>query len=343
MNKLHNYMKLTMFSLFMSFVIAGCSSSDNKPVSSTTSQVPTFSSSASEAATPTPTVELIDSDQVIKTFSDLAMEKPLADVMYAAYSKNIVDLQPADADELTRVLESYYNENLDAFTDKLDSEIVQKALHVNYIPITDKQLDELTTIESDDVRQFIQKTLRNGYKLVSGEGTIYLAVDYSKLLIHSDKLTPAMKAYLEIMSSESNEKSMSDASIVIGLDELATRTLAAESFVVTYPDSLERKKIEQQYGLYLSMFLAGTSNTTHYGEKYMILPEVKSQYEQMVADYGETITGQVTQQLLDILKGTKGAFFEVDGLGESQSIPEVQKFFDNFYTDAVAKFPAATK
>ncbi|QJD87472.1 hypothetical protein [Cohnella herbarum] len=186
------------------------------------------------------------------------------------------------------------------------------------------------------------KDVRGGYKLITAEGFIFPIVDYGKLVSYADKMSISMKAYLDVMATESDAATARDAGLAISWDELANRALAAESYVVAFPDTPERKAIEIKYLNYLNMYLIGLNNTPIFDyDTFLILPEVKSQYEQMATTHAGTITGQLTKQLLSILDTTEGAVFAKSKNGEQTNIPAIQQFRDKINASVSSKLPAS--
>ncbi|WP_373230119.1 hypothetical protein [Cohnella sp.] len=251
----------------------------------------------------------------------------------------IGEVPAAEADEFIRTLEAYYEINLPAVEKKFEAENIQQELSALEWPFKEAQIPN---IKDESVRLLVEQSLAGGYKLETTEGYVFPVVDYSKLLNFSGQVTTSMKTYLDLMALESNEKTASDGGLVISLEELSRRTLTAESFVVTFPDTAERKKVEDRFIRYLNYYLVGLNNTPIFDyETFILLPEVKIQYEQMVASHSGTVVGQLTKQMLSILSNTSDAVFTKNKEGEQTDISAMKKFREQLDSTARSKLPAS--
>ncbi|WP_256760747.1 hypothetical protein [Cohnella sp. WQ 127256] len=327
--------------LVFSIVLSGCGAkiTDSENPSASSSPSATIAPEPTETSSATPGVE--SNELILKQFQAQALASPSADELMASFKQHIEAVQPAQADELVRTLESYYEKNLPEMGKKFESSNIQEKLAALDWPITSAQISE---IKEETIRELAEQTLAGGYKLVTAEGFIFPIVDYDKMLSYSDKVTTEMGAYLNLMATESDQATASDGGLVITWDELASRTLAAESYVVTFPDSPERIKVENQFMNYLSMYLIGLDNTPIFDyETFTLLPDVKKQYEQMVESHTKTITGQLTEQFLGLLKDSKDAVFIKDVKGTQTDIPAMKQFREQLKSSAHSKLPSSKK
>ncbi|MCD9024108.1 hypothetical protein [Cohnella silvisoli] len=335
-------LKATLSALILlSLVVSACgakgksieSPSPSSSSSSSTTPAPTESSSASPSETP--------NVSILKQFQEQAMAGQPADELFASFKQIIGDAQPAEADEIVRALEAFYEKNLPDAGKKFEADNVQQVLTALKWPISEEQA---ASIKVDTIKRLVQETLGGGYKLETAEGFIFPIVDYGKLLSYGDRVTTPMKTYLDLMATESESASAEDGGLIITLDELSSRTLAAESYVVNFPDSPERSRVEGQFINYLSMYLVGLDNTPIFDyDTFVLLPAVKKQYEQMVASHAGTITGQMTKQLLDVLGKSGDAVFVKNKNGEQTDIPAVKQFRDQIESNARSKLPVGKK
>lgn len=313
-------------------------------------QAPTAESPTSSEIIVTPTPEPTESaspsedpsEILIKQFKEQALANPPANELFASLKQMMEQMQPpAQADELIRILESYYEGNLPEISKQFEATNVQEELAALEWPI---QEDSLQSIKDSSVRELAERTLKGGYKLTTAEGFIFPIVDYSKLLSFNDQLSIQMKTYLDVMATESDTPSASDGGLIITWDELSSRTLAAESYVVTFPDAPERDNVEEQFIHYLSMYLIGLNNTPIFDyDTFKLLPDVKSQYEQMVASHAGTVTGQLTKELLSLLNDSKDAVFLKGDSGEQVDIPANRQFREQLETKARSLLPIGKK
>lgn len=317
----------------LSAALAGCggrnTASDETPAPSAFSPAPTPSLPASPSASADQTL--------LQEFRAKAMADAPADELLQSISGILTEAGPAEADELIRVMESYYERNLSKTAETLQAENVQQQLLKLNWPFTE---DQMVNIQDESVRTLVERTLAGGYKLDTAEGFVFPVVDYSKLLSYGEQVSTSMKAYLSLMAMESDARSASDASLVITWDELSKRILAAESYVMTFPDSPERPKAEERFIQYLKFYLTGLDNSPIFGTGYKILPELKTHYEQTAVTHSGTITGQLTRELLDILDSTGGAVGFKNKKGDETFVAEFAAFRDSLESKARAQLPA---
>jgi hypothetical protein len=328
-------LKVVASALALFLVLSGCNTRG------VDSEIPSHSPSSSTTPAPTEPATATPSEDpgetILKQFQNLALASLPADQLYDSFKQMVGEVQPAQSDEIIRALEAYYKKNLPVLEKKYEDDKVQQELAALQWPIAEEQI---AAIKNDSTRMMVQQTLDGGYKLETAEGFIFPIVDYGKLLSYGDKATTAMKTYLDLMATESDAATASDGGLVISWDELSTRTLAAESYVVTFPDSLERNKAEDRFINYLTMFLIGLDNTPIFDyHTFLLLPDVKSQYEQMVTSHAGTVTGQLTKQLLGIVSDSKGAVFIKGKNGEQTDVPAMKQFRDQLESTARTKLP----
>lgn len=105
------------------------------------------------------------------------------------------------------------------------------------------------------------------------------------------------------MAEESNTAAAKDGGLVITWDELASRALLAETFIVNYADAPEREEIQNKYvNGYLAMYINGLPSASIYDpESLKLREEVKSSYQATIANAPESATARITKQFLEIL------------------------------------------
>ncbi|WP_052486945.1 hypothetical protein [Gordoniibacillus kamchatkensis] len=320
--------------LALSAVLAGCDKAGNNSAPSPTASAdsPSPSPTASQPS-PSPTAKPDDNGQmVLEEFRGIVLADAPADELNVKLDKAMAGVAPETADELVRELESYYEKNLPEVEKKFNADNVQKTLLKLKWPFT---ADQTADIKDEKTRSLVEKTLAGGYKLETAEGYVFPILDYGALKRFDDRVTPGMVAFIALMALESDSKSAEDGGLIITWEELASRTLAAENYVRTYPQSKERVQAEQRFIQYLYSFLVGMDNTPIFQfETFKIDQKVKSTYEQTIQANPDTATAKMTQKLLDILKKTEGAVFLKGKNGEKLDIPEVKQFRESIKKEA---------
>lgn len=343
MTKNHR-LKATASILVLSLALAACGAKNNAPGESP-STPPTTSAPSETAPEPTESASLPptqDSGELIaKHYRELTLAGAPAPEVYEELKKSMDQVLPAQADELIRTLEQFYEQDLPKAEKSFENAKVQQALSELDWPLTEQAVAEL---KDEEARTVVENAIAGGYKVETAEGMYFPVVDYGRLLTYGDQVSISMKAYLDLMARESDTPSAKDAALVISWDELASRLLASESYLVTFPDTPERQAVESSFLRYLSFYFIGLNNTPNFDyETFAILPELKTQYEQMAASHGETISGQFAKELLSILEESKGQLFVKGDKGEQKDVPAVKEFRDKLQDEALAKLPAAKK
>lgn len=321
--------------LAFSLLLSGCGTKTGS------SESPSPSSSESETPSLTPDPSASKGESLLEGFREKALANGPAHELFKELELSLSKSEPAESDGLIRTMDAYYQSNLPATEKAFEPENVQQSLQSLNWPFTEEQIDG---IKDEQVRSLVEETLAGGYKLETAEGYVFPVVDYGKLRAVGEQSSTAMKAYLDLMAMESDDKSASDGGLVIDWDELSRRTLAAESYIIAFPDSPERKTVEQRFLQYLTFYLVGLPNTPIFDyDTFKLLPEVKAQYETMISSHAGTITGGLTKELMNLLGKTGELVFKKGDKGEQTDIPEVKEFRDAIETTAKSKLPAGKK
>lgn len=241
-----------------------------------------------------------DQQPLITEFQLVAKEAADASDVFAFMTENMEKADQSTADTMLRGLHDYYATHLEAAQNNFFASNVQEVLAEEAWPITK---ESAAGIKDEKVLALVQKAHAGGYKLETVEGTIYPIVDYSKQLQFSKWLSEQMNAYVQLMAEESNTAAAKDGGLVITWDELASRALLAETFIVNYADAPEREEIQNKYvNGYLAMYINGLPSASIYdAETLKLREEVKSSYQATIANTPDSATARITKQFLEIL------------------------------------------
>ncbi|KAA8996856.1 hypothetical protein F4V43_18430 [Paenibacillus spiritus] len=123
-----------------------------------------------------------------------------------------------------------------------------------------------------------------GYKLETAEGFYYPVIDYSLYSQYKAYVTPDIRDYISIMTTESNLPAAKDAALIISWGDVAARALSQEAFAETYQGSNRVAKVRELYSIYESDTFYGLNNTPlfHYDNLEMDL-EAKAAYTALLA------------------------------------------------------------
>lgn len=128
-------------------------------------------------------------------------------------------------------------------------------------PYDEKALNDIGTIEDASLKEALQALFDRGYKLVIPEGDYQAIIDYRAYGAIAPYLPPDLAAYVDIMAKESEQRMLEDGGIIIPLDEVITRALACEKFMVTYNASQRAEQISNLYSGYIDAYFFGADNT----------------------------------------------------------------------------------
>ncbi len=155
------------------------------------------------------------------------------------------------------------------------------------------------------LRELLQETIENGYKVETTEGQYFPVIDYTFYRRYHAAVPPEITAYLEIMAVESEDPPVKDAALLIGWDEILRRAANQERFLRTYGAQACGKQTGngQGYGeyrtlivqgvrgllkRYLGFALYGCDNTPlfHYWTREMN-PKARRAYEEYLSQAGD--------------------------------------------------------
>ncbi|MDB4867663.1 MAG: hypothetical protein JWR03_1996 [Cohnella sp.] len=290
------------------------------------------SSAVSPSESPSPSPSESPNKKLADEFVQQASSDIAADQLMAQLGRSVAGASPSEVDQMFRAMDEYYVRNLPELEKKFQDDKAQKELSALQFPVTKEKIGGL---KNEELRNMVLHAMEGGYKLETTEGSVFPVVDYAVLAALAGGASPAMKDYLTIMASESEHKSTSDGGLVITRGELVKRVIATETYAKQYRDAPEHGKVEQKFVNYLYLYLVGLDNTPIFNfDTFQVLPEVKSDFEQTVAEHPGTVTAKMTSELLDILAKTKGAVFKKGKDGMQVDVPEVKTFRDGIGTKA---------
>jgi soluble cytochrome b562 len=322
-------------------LLAGCASDNSGGASSpSASASPTASAPAqAETASASPSPGEDNGAALLADFKAKVQAGAAASELGKLLDDSIPQVKPEIADEMIRELLAYYDAHLQDVEKTFEADAVQQNLQSLKWPFTD---DQTAGIKDETARKAVEEAVAGGYKLETAEGFVFPVVDYGKLKRFDAHLSAEMKDYIALLAMESDAKTAADGGLVITWDELANRALAAEKYVKDYPESKERQEAAKRYLQYMWDLLIGLDNTPVFEfETFKIDPKVKAEYEKVVAEHPDTVTAQMAQQFLDVLKKTGGAVFKKGKDGQQVDIPEVKAFRDGMQAKILERLGVA--
>ncbi|WP_314585679.1 hypothetical protein [Paenibacillus terrigena] len=238
------------------------------------------------------------------------------------YMKGVTTEQ---ADQMFLLLEGFYGAHLQEAEAQVSRPEVQQKLIKLTLPIT---LEQASQWKDANLKDLLSSLLKGKYKLESAEGMIFPVVDYEAMKSFQPKVSKPMQDYIALMADDSNRPVARDAGLVIPREELIQRTLHAEKYLTSYPDSPRYDRIKQLYLNKLHMLLFGLNNTPTYDwETFKLQAEVKTELKKLAQDQVSTVTGEMVKEFLAVLEKTKDQLF-VKKQGEQKDVAEVRSFMD---------------
>jgi hypothetical protein len=216
--------------------------------------------------------EYSEADKIFNKFKEMLQQNKSPKELLYYLNENIDKLNESSADiAIARVIE---------LQSKQVTKYEEKFLDVDYA----KQLEDIETkevhdITNDEVREWAEEVIDNGFKLGSNEITI----DYEKInTIASDYVSSELKDYIKIESNESSKKYSSKESLDLYLTNADNSYLSTskrhtiETFVVElssilndtfeytskYDESPYIVRVNQLKSEYLQVFFFGSPNNS---------------------------------------------------------------------------------
>jgi hypothetical protein len=227
---------------------------------------------------------------------------------------HIKEVDTWTATQMTLQLENAQKAHLIVYSEKVFPDKMQKEINSAFSKNKNLTFTALlNTINDSNVRNVLIEGRDKGYKLETSEGMYYPVMHYEGFKIFKPSVTKDIAAYIDIMATESNQPSVSDAAIVISWTELTSRALAIEDFVTKYPASNRSTALQKELLIATSRLLYGTSNTPAYDyDEQVIKPEVKKAYENALKNSKvDTRILSILEKLLQLLNSTNNKFTPV--------------------------------
>jgi len=255
---------------------------------------------------------------------ELSQTKGAADAvgLTERYMKGVKTEQ---ADQMFMLLEGFYGAHLQEAEAQVSHPDMQKKLIALTLPIS---LEKASQLKDIDMKDLVVNLMKGKYKLESAEGMIFPVVDYEALKSFQPNVSKPMQDYITLMADDSNRPVAKDAGLFIPREELIQRTLHAEKFLTSYPDSPRYDRIKQLYLNELHMVLFGLDNTPTYDwDSFKLQAEMKQELQKLAQDRENTLTGDMVKEFLAVLKLSKDQLYVKDK-GEQKDVPEVRAYMD---------------
>ncbi|BBH20691.1 hypothetical protein Back11_20360 [Paenibacillus baekrokdamisoli] len=146
------------------------------------------------------------------------------------------------------------------FDQSIANTSIQEAINKVY-KIDDSFANIISRTKDKKLKTLLQAASDNGLKLETAEGFYFPIVDYKGFQKYRAYVGADVKAYIDIMTVESEQANVKDAGLMIGYQQLANRALSQEQFVKQFPNSNRTAAIKTLYNNYKTLTFYGVNNT----------------------------------------------------------------------------------
>lgn len=246
------FAKLGLVSVISAFLIAGlvtgCTASDNAGVDN-----------GAVGQKPSVQEPQVDKKAVMDEYNKLIANNTQPKEIFDFMDKNIKALTKEDAASIINQLEKLQMDYLPKMEEKFLGSDVQAEFAKAYL--AKKEINNINDLESKALKDLVNETISNGYKVETAEGMFFPIVSYSAYKEFAQYLTDDLKEFVLIMSVESDKVPAKDAALVIEWNEVIDRALRQEAFIKKYPDSSKLDEVKELNKKYLYFTFFGLNNT----------------------------------------------------------------------------------
>ncbi|MBW7456206.1 hypothetical protein ACFOLF_03345 [Paenibacillus sepulcri] len=198
--------------------------------------------------------------KVFNTFQAMLKKSGQLPQAFTYLSEHIDEVSPYQASLMVLFLENGIKKELPVIEKKFYPESIQAAIGKVY-KIGDSLTNVLNRTKDNKLKALLKEANASGYKLETAEGMFFPVVSYKALQPFTKGINADIRAYVDIMTVESEKAKLKDAALRIGYQELVNRALAAERFVKQYPNSNRTAQIKNLFAEYKTLTFFGSNNT----------------------------------------------------------------------------------
>lgn len=241
------------------------------------------------------------SKEILTSFQTLMAGNPKVSQVLQFINDNIKNASKEVADQMITELEKQQSAYMAELETKFYEEDIQSALIQLHIAKGD--VNDPSKIDNEKAKAVVQDTKDSGFKVETAEGMFFPIPDYSVYRSFADYASDAMKAYIDIMATESDQVPAKDAALVIGWDEVIKRAMKQEAFVKNYPDSDKLEQVKQLYSLYVTYAMNGSNNTPLFSyDKNVMVDNAKDAYSKIDFSAADSEFAKQMKGYMELLK-----------------------------------------
>jgi hypothetical protein len=291
--------KLISFLLFISitlFTLTGCQGKAENTAATTNGK------SENTEATTNGKVDAGMETRLLEEFDALinTQNVNLKDV-FTFLESNISYIAKLNASQMLLKVETLQEELIRDFEKKFYPQEVIKIFQE--ADLAGKDVNDPSSFTDSQISALVQETLDGGYKIEQAEGMYYPVINYTSYLPFTDYVSDDLKEYFTIMNIESSQVFAKDAALMITWDEVISRALQSQEFLLNFPDSEKFTAIEELYQRYLNITLLGLNNTPLFDyESGMMNNEAKAAYEAAVVQKNDREYLTILEDFMKVVK-----------------------------------------
>ncbi|MCX6090686.1 MAG: hypothetical protein NTX88_10045 [Candidatus Atribacteria bacterium] len=192
---------------------------------------------------------------IMKEFTSLLLKKNVSGKEVIRFiEKNTLQVSIESSTDMVLFLEEVLQKNLSREQDKFSPDSVQEKIIRSLGMVSDHELvNAIDSLADPHLKMLFRYTFENGYRIVVEEGFRYPIIDY--LRFKKFPATPDIRAYIDIMASESEQMREGDAALLITWDKLLLRALRSELYLRQFPLSPRRAAVKELFLDYLRVLL----------------------------------------------------------------------------------------
>jgi len=236
-----------------------------------------------------------DKNKIMSDFKKLISSSSNVSEITKFIDSNIEFLSASDAVSMIVEFEKVQKDYLAKLEEKYYKGGIQEKFIKEYSK--DVDIDKIYETKDNELRKLLEETKAAGYRVETAEGMFFPIINYEFYKKYKPYLTLDLKAYVDIMATESNKVPAKDAALVIGFDEVLKRAQTQQEFINRFKDSLKQNDVKELYKKYLIFSLFGCNNTPLFSYDTKLMPEkTRATYKEFVKNnpgsgFTETIKG----------------------------------------------------
>ncbi len=158
--------------------------------------------------------------------------------------------------------------------------------------------DKIDEIKNEKLKEKVEEAHENYYRILSREGSIEPAIDYTKLMDFGDKVSSEWKEYLDLQSEELENPAYADGALLITFDELGERILKIENYLNRYINGPRQEVLLESYQMHLTNYYKGLPNTpiAEY-DTNLIFENVFKSYQNTAANEGYVTSSMIHEYI----------------------------------------------